>query len=213
MACERAIPSSSTVTVNLATGSATNVNGGAAGAVTNIQNVLGSASGTNDLTGSAQGNILIGGSGLNTLVGGSGNSLLIGGGGHGTITGGSGTDILIAGTTTYNATTTEGQNSLMAILGELQSADTFAQKVYDLIHGSDSGDPDGHGSDRNGSNKLTWGVSGATVKASSGAFTLAGDASAETTADWFFSNSSSRVTDFDDDGVNDEHNNNALGVF
>jgi serralysin len=68
------LPGTSTVTVNLAAGSATNVNGGAAGAVTGIQNVIGS--GTNSLTGDAQGNILIGGSGANTLLGGSGNSLL-----------------------------------------------------------------------------------------------------------------------------------------
>jgi Ca2+-binding RTX toxin-like protein len=178
-----AFGSATTVTVDLDIGSATNVNGGVAGAVTGIQNVLGRATGTSSLTGSAQGNILIGGSGTNTLAGVSGNSLLIGGSGHGAITGGSGIDILIAGTTTYSAATTAGQNSLMAILAELQSADSFAQKVYDLIHGTDSGDPNGHGSDLNGSNKLTWGVSGATVKASSEAFTLSGDASAETTAD------------------------------
>jgi hypothetical protein len=203
-------PSSSTVTVNLATGSATNINGGAAGAVTNIQNVLGSASGTNDLTGDSQGNILIGGSGLNTLVGGSGNSLLIGGSGHGSITGGSGQDILIAGVTTNNPLSAAGVDSLMAILAELRSTDTFAQKVYDLIHGTDSGDPNGHGSDLNGSNKLTW---GGTVRASTGAFTLAGDTSVAATADWFFSSSSSTVNDFNDDGVKDEHNNNAIGVF
>ncbi len=203
-------PSSSTVTVNLATGSASNVNGGAAGAVTNIQNVVGSTSGTNNLTGDAQGNILIGGSGLNTLTGGSGSSLLIGGSGQGSITGGSGSDILIAGATTNNASTAAGEDSLMAILAELQSADTFAQKVYDLIHGTDSGDPNGQGSDLNGSNKLTW---GGTVRASTGAFTLSGDTSVETTADWFFSNASSTLSDFNDDGVQDEHNNNALGVF
>ena len=204
------LPSSSTVTVNLATGSATNVNSAAAGAVTGIQNVIGSSSGTNVLTGDSQGNILIGGSGLNTLTGGSGNSLLIGGSGHGSITGGSGSDILIAGTTTYVPTTASGRTSLMVILAELQSADTFAQKVYDLIHGTDAGDPNGTGSDLNGTNKLTW---GGTVNHSGGAFTLSGDTSAETTADWFFSNASSTISDFNDDGVQDEHNNNALGVF
>jgi hypothetical protein len=206
-------PSTSTVTVNLATGSATNVNGGAAGAVSGIQNVIGTASGTNNLTGNAQGNILIGGSGANTLVGGSGGSLLIGGSGHGSITGGSSTDILIAGSTTYNATTTAGQLALITVLAELQSSDTFAEKVYDIIHGTDSGDPYGHGSDLNGSNKLTWGVTGATVQASTGAFKLSGDTSAATTADWFFSNASGTVNDFNDDGVKDEHNNNAIGVF
>ncbi len=207
------LSTSSTVTVNLATGSAANVNSGAAGAVTGIQNVIGSSSGTNVLTGDSQGNILIGGSGANTLTGGSGNSLLIGGSGHGSITGGTGQDILIAGTTTYSATTTAGQTSLMAILAELQSADSFAQKVYDLIHGTDSGDPNGHGSDLNGTNKLTWGGGSPTVKPSTGAFTLSGDTSAETTADWFFSSASSTVNDFNDDGVQDEHNNNALGVL
>jgi hypothetical protein len=203
-------PSSSTVTVNLATGSATDVNGGAAGAVSNIQNVLGSAAGTNNLTGDSQGNILIGGSGLNTLVGGSGSSLLIGGSGQGTITGGSGTDVLIAGVTTYSAQSTAGVDSLMAILAELQSSDTFADKVYDLTHGTNVGDPAPHGQDLNGSNKLTW---LGTVRGSTGAFTLSGDSSASTAADWFFAGSSSTVTDFNDDGVQDEHNNNAIGVF
>jgi hypothetical protein len=204
-----AFPGGSTVTVNLATGSATNVNGGAAGAVTNIQNVVGSAGGTNTLTGDAQGNVLIGGSGSNTLIGGSGGSLLIGGSGSGTITGGAATDILIAGTTTFNATTTAGQDALMAILAELQSADTFAEKVSDIINGSKAGG----GSDLNGSNRLTWGGASATVKASTGSFTLTGDTSAQTTADWFFANASSTITDFNDDGVKDQHNNNAIGVF
>jgi hypothetical protein len=135
--------------------------------------------------------------------------LLIGGSGHGSITGGTGQDILIAGTTTYNATTTAGQIALMSILAELQSADTFAQKVSDIIHGNNLGG----GSDLNGSHKLTWGISGATVTPSTGAFKLSGDASAATTADWFFANSPSTVSDFNDDGVKDEHNNNAIGVF
>jgi hypothetical protein len=192
------------VAVNLATGKAT----GVTGTVHNIQDVFGGNHGAT-LIGDAQGNILIGGSGTNTIVGGSGSSLLIGGSGHGTIKGGTKTDILIAGTTTYNATTTVGQNSLMAILAELQSADTFAQKVSDIINGNNSGG----GSDLNGSNKLTWGISGATVKPSTGAFTLSGDTAVATTADWFFSASPSTVSDFNDDGVKDEHNNNAIGVF
>ncbi len=204
-----AFPSSSTVTVNLGTGSAANVDGGAVGAVSNIQNVIGSASGANQLTGNSQGNILIGGSGINTLTGGGGDSLLIGGSGSGAITGGPNTDILIAGTTTYNALTTAGEDSLMAILAELRSTDTFAQKVSDIVNGNASGG----GSDLNGGNKLSWGGSSPTVEASSGAFTLSGDASAENTADWFFSSTSSTVKDFDDDGVKDEHNNNAIGVF
>jgi len=172
------------------------------------QNVIGSASGTNNLTGIAS-NILIGGSGLNTLVGGGGNSLLIGGSGHGSITGGSIADILIAGTTTYNATTTAGQAALMAILAELNSGDPFPDIVYDLIHGTNVGDPAPHGSDLNGSNKLTWGVSGATVRASTGSFTLNRNAAA--TNDWFFSRLPSTVNGFVTG--TDEHNNNAIGIF
>ena len=120
---------------------------------------------------------------------------------------------LIAGTTTYNATTTADQNSLMAILAELQSADTFADKVYDIIHGTNSGDPPPHGSDLNGSNKLTWGGGSPTVTASTGTFKLSGDTTAASTADWFFANALSTISDFNDDGVKDEHNNNAIGVF
>jgi hypothetical protein len=101
----------------------------------------------------------------------------------------------------------------MAILAELQSSDTFADKVYYIIHGTNSGDPAPHGHDRNGSNKLTWGGGSPTVKASSRAFTLKGDTSAASTTDWFFANASSAVKDFNDDGVKDEHNNNAIGVF
>jgi hypothetical protein len=82
--------------------------------------------------------------------------------------------------------------------------------VYDLIHGTNVGDSAPHGHDLNGSNKLTW---GGTVRASCGSFTLSGDSSASAAADWFFSSSTSTVKDFNDDGVKDEHNNNAIGVF
>jgi hypothetical protein len=136
--------------------------------------------------------------------------LLIGGSGHGSVTGGSGSDILIAGATTYSALTAAGEDSLMAILAELQSADTFADKVFDLIHGTNTGDPVPHGHDLNGSNKLTW---GGTVRASTGSFTLSGDTSASAATDWFFSSSTSTVNDFNDDGLQDEHNDNAIGVF
>jgi hypothetical protein len=185
--------STNPVTVNLATGAATNVNGGAAGAVSRIQNVLG-GSGNNNLTGNAQGNILIGG-GTNTLVGGSGNSLLIGGSGGGTITGGSGQDILIAGTTSFNSS----EVALMSLLQELQRTDrTFAQKVADLKNGG------GY----NGSYKLTWGT---TVTQGARSYTLSGDASASAQPDWFFANLGptgvfDTITDFNDDGVTDQLN-------
>jgi hypothetical protein len=141
-----AFPSTSPVTVNLATGSATGVAGGAAGAVVNIQNVIGGA-GTDTLTGNAQGNILLGGAGTNVITGGSGRSLLIGGAGKSTITGGAGDDILIAGTATYDA----NEKALMAILKEWQRTDrTYAQRISDLRTG-------GAGT-YNGSAKLIWGT-------------------------------------------------------
>jgi hypothetical protein len=182
----------SPVTVNLATGSATGVNGGAAGAVKNVQNVIGCA-GNNILTGDAQGNILIGGGGTNTIVGGSGNSLLIGGSGGGSVTGGSGQDILIAGTTTFDS----NETTLMSILREWQRTDkTFARKVQDLKNGG------GY----NGSNKLTWNT---TVNQGTKAFTLAGDTSASSQPDWFFANLGSGVKDVITDR-NDDHETDQL---
>jgi hypothetical protein len=195
-----AFPSTSTVTVNLATGSATNVNGGAAGAVKNIQDVLGSTTGINHLSGDAQGNILIGGSNAtgNQLLGGNGRSLLIGGSGGGSVTGGTAEDILIAGTTSYDPTTAAGKLALMSILDEWQqTSETFAQRVNHLKNGGGM----------NGSNKLLWGT---TVHKSNDAFTLSGDTTAATTADWFFASLSgtgaSRITDFNDDRVIDQLN-------
>jgi streptogramin lyase len=120
------------VTVNLATGSATNVNGGAAGAVTNIQDVI-SGSGTDTLTGDSQGNILIGHGGADTINGGSGLSLLIGGTGASTINGGSGGDILIGGKTSYDTT---NHTALMIILAEWQSADSYAVRTDEISDGT-----------------------------------------------------------------------------
>lgn len=53
---------------------ATDINGGAAGAVSNIQNIFG-GNGGNTLIGDSQGNILVGGSGADSIVGGTGRSL------------------------------------------------------------------------------------------------------------------------------------------
>ena len=74
------------------------MNGGAAGAVTNIQDVH-AGNGGSSLTGDSQGNILVGGAGADTITGGTGRSLLIGDQGADQITGGStsGGDILIGG--------------------------------------------------------------------------------------------------------------------
>lgn len=126
------------VTVNLQTGAATRVAGGAAEKVSNIQDVHG-GNGGNTLTGNSQGNILIGGTGADTITGGTGLSLLIGDKGADHINGGSGGDILIGDYTTYDTMTTANQNALMAILVEWQSADSYATRFHDINTGTGGG--------------------------------------------------------------------------
>jgi hypothetical protein len=162
---------STPVTVSLASGSAGNVNGGSAGAVSQVQNVRG-GSGGNTLTGNAQGNILIGGAGSDVLQGGSGRSILIGGGGSDQLTGGSGDDILIGGTTSYDSFTAAHDASLAAILAEWQRTDkNFDERITHLKNGGGYNGPD----------KLLWGT------------TVFDDASADRLTgglgrDWFFAN-------------------------
>lgn len=174
------------VTVNLATGAASNVNGGAAGSVSNIQNLHGGNAGST-LTGNAQGNILVAGSGVNTITGGSGRSLLIGGKGASAITGGSGGsagggDILIAGSTSYDTMTTANESALMAILAEWQSADSLATRFTDIDTGSGGG--------LNGSNKLNYGT---TVVDNGKSNRLTAQAGAAA-VDWFFANTAAGHT-------------------
>jgi hypothetical protein len=135
------------VTVNLATGVASNVVGGVSG----IQDVHGGNHG-NTLTGGSLGNILIGGLGSNKITGGTGMSLLILNKGTGSVTGGSSKgDILIADSTNYDTMTTANENALMAILAEWQSADSYATRFKKINTGA--GMPGGV--------KLNW---GSTVK-------------------------------------------------
>jgi len=121
-------------------GSASNVGvpSGTAGSVKNIQDVLG-GSGSNFLTGNAQGNILIGGQG--SLIGGTGRSLLIGHSGSNHITGGSGGsanggDILISGSTIYDTDTNAHLFALMSILAEWQSTtESYDTRFHDINQG------------------------------------------------------------------------------
>jgi Ca2+-binding RTX toxin-like protein len=164
------------VTVNLATGQATNLTGG----ITGIENVTG-GSGNDSFTGNSQGNILQGGSGNDTLTGGSGRSLLIGGTGSDSITGGTGDDILISGTTTFDT----NHAALQSILAEWQRTDRdYNTRISDLRNGGGL----------NGSNKLIWGT---TVLDDAAADTLQGDPPPPATAglDWFFANQSGGVLD------------------
>jgi hypothetical protein len=156
------------VSVNLTTGAASKVGGGAAGKVSQIQNVIG-GSGNNTLVGNAVGNILIGGAGTNVITSGSGRSLLIGGTGSATITGGPADDILIAGTTTFDT----DKAALMAILKEWQRTDkTYTERIADLRNGG------GY----NGANKLIWHTT--VLDNDRGSSQLIGGAG----LDWFFAN-------------------------
>jgi hypothetical protein len=156
------------INVNLRTGAATFVGGGAAGKVSQVQNVVGGA-GNNTLVGSSLGNIFIGGGGTNVLTSGSGRSILIGGTGTATLTGGPADDILIAGTTTFDA----NQAALMTILKEWQRTDrSYTQRIADLRNGGGF----------NGSNKLIWHTT--VLDNDRGSGKLIGG----TGLDWFFAN-------------------------
>jgi hypothetical protein len=155
------------VTVNLTTGSATFVGGGAAGAVGGIPNVYGGG-GTDHLTGGPAGGVLIGGAGNDTLTAGTGRTILIGGSGSDILTGGPADDILISGTTNYDLNPT----ALAAILAEWQRTDIgYGQRITDLRAGTGL----------SGGNRLIWGT---TVHDDGVADTLTGNGG----QDWFFAN-------------------------
>jgi hypothetical protein len=176
------------VTVNLQTGSATGVAGGAAGHVKNIQNVHG-GNGGNTLTGDSQGNILIGGSGANTLTGGSGRSILIADKGPSHITGGSSDgDILIGDYTAYDSMTTAHELALMSILAEWQSADSYAVRFHDINTGTGGG--------LNGTNKLNWGTTVKDDPAPDAPVTLTASSSA-LALDWFFLDSNDTKVNYE----------------
>jgi hypothetical protein len=169
------------VAVNLATNTATGVDGGAAGGIANIRDVRGGQGG-DTLTGNSQGNILIGGNGTNTINGGSGRSILIGGKGKDTVTGGSGNDILIAGYTDFDISSLAHDLALDSILAEWQSGNSYGTRINHIKNGGGL----------NGSNKLTW---GGTVHDNSTSnankLTGAGEPGAH---NWFFANVSHTTT-------------------
>jgi hypothetical protein len=187
------------VTVNLATGAATSVNGGAAGGIIGIQDVHG-GNGGNTLTGNSQGNILIGGTGTNTITGGSGRSLLIADRGVSNITGGSGGsanggDILIAGYTSYDTVSAANQAALMSILAEWQSSDSYATRFSDINTGTGGG--------LNGSSKLNYGT---TVIDNGKVNTLTAQPGTAI-VDWFFGNFASGHTTINNFETGEHQNN------
>ena len=87
-----------TVAVNLNTVTAQTISTGNSDTITNIENVVGSLTAANTLTGNTVGNQLTGGSAADTIVGNNGND---------TINGGAGNDILLGGT---SAATDDGSS-------------------------------------------------------------------------------------------------------
>ncbi len=95
------------VKVDLAAGTATNIGGGVSG----IRVVRG-GSAADTLSGDDNNNALIGGGGNDTLTAGNGRNLLFGGLGADTINGGAGESIMFAGTTTFESNVTTIDNLL-----------------------------------------------------------------------------------------------------
>jgi hypothetical protein len=120
---------SGNVVVDLATGAASGVAGLGAGAVTNIEKVLGASGG-----GSSFFDLLIGNGG-NVLQGGTGRrNILVAGGSPSTLVGGDGEDLLIAGSTAYD--TDPALANWQAIVALWTDGDPFATRVSNLLSGS-----------------------------------------------------------------------------
>jgi hypothetical protein len=123
------------VTVNLATGVATDLAG-----ISNFRNVIG-GSGNDTLTGSALGGVLMGGAGNDVLTGGAGRNILVGGSGKDTINGGNAGDIIIGGLLSYydEATRTVDTVALDALLAEWSRTDLSYQDRVNHLNGSVAG--------------------------------------------------------------------------
>lgn len=120
--------------------SASRVDAGKTGAISNIQSVCGSSTGGDVLIGGAAGSVLVGHQQGNLLVSTADPSILIGGIGANTLVGGQ-HDLLIVGSTTYGGLpdTSPAFNlaALTAILTELQSANVpFTRAALTAIENS-----------------------------------------------------------------------------
>jgi hypothetical protein len=150
----------------------------ATGGVADIQNVLGSRTAANTLTGNSDplGNILVGGDAADTITAGATRSILIGGRGADVVTGGIADDIVIAGPTDYDGNMLVLQTIMAEWRNPADDAATRVAKLHDghppaffyLLVGGDSGTT--------------------TVHDDGEADTLRGDPDGSTTtgADWFF---------------------------
>jgi Ca2+-binding RTX toxin-like protein len=112
---------SSGVYVNLLRGSATGIGGGAAGRVSNVQNV----------TGGMYNDILVGNARANALYGREGRDLLIGGLDADTLDGGAGEDLLIGGATDFDTQ----DAALQAIMSEWSRLIPYQNRANNLRAG------------------------------------------------------------------------------
>ncbi len=190
------------VTVNLETGSATGVAGGAAGRIRFMENVLGARGFANTLTGASTpsaGNpavnvlsntlssVLVGGTRADVLTAGAGNSLLIGDGGADQLIANAGTpgfDILIGGVTdfdTYSANNLAALEAFAAAWRNTTGANYGAQVA--LLR--DTGVV---------VNATTYRLDGSSVHNDAGAAdALTGATIAQTALDWFFTSTNDVV--------------------
>jgi Ca2+-binding RTX toxin-like protein len=164
----------SAVSVNLARHTATGVGGAN---LFLIQNVFGSTTARNTLTGDTS-NILVGGNAADTITGGSGRSILIGGRGADAIAGGTADDIVIGGFTDYD----RNQAALETIMQEWSStSDSYLVRISKIRAGFGW----------RTRYRLVWGSGpGTTVHDDAAADTLRGDpaGSIRRGLDWFFAN-------------------------
>jgi hypothetical protein len=142
------------VNVNLTTGTATKIFGGAAAGVTGISDVFGGSAndtlignasdnflfgngGNDTLDGMGGSNVLVGGAGTDslTVTGSAGRNLLLGGNGADHLTGGTGNDILFNGTTSFDSDVA----TLNAIYTFWKGAANFATAVGQLRAGTATG--------------------------------------------------------------------------
>jgi hypothetical protein len=150
-------------------------------AVYHIQNVIGSKTAANTLSGNNDplGNILVGGDAADAISGGTARSILIGGLGADVVTGGTAGDIVIGDTTDYD----HNEAALAAIMAEWRNPyDSYLTRIAKIQTGISSG---GNTYD------LIWGSgAGTTVHDDAAADTLRGDpaGSAIKGRDWFFAN-------------------------
>jgi hypothetical protein len=127
------------VTVNLATGVATDLAG-----IANIRNAIG-GSGNDTLTGSALGGVLMGGAGDDTLTAVGGRNILVGGSGMDILNGGNDGDILIGGLlSSYDEVNrTVDIVALNALQTEWSRTDLSYQDRVDHLNGSVPGGVNG----------------------------------------------------------------------